>query len=58
MSFAVVIEGVALISYVVIMVGGKQKREAGWKVLSSLLLLVGLIQCASMALIVSPPRPI
>lgn len=53
MSFAVVIEGMTLIAYLVILVGGKQKRESGWKILSTLLLLAGLVQCAGMALIVS-----
>ena len=57
MSFAVVGEGVTLIAYIVILWGGKQKREAGWKVLSGMLFLVGLIQCTGMALIVSFPRP-
>lgn len=54
MSFAVVIEGMTLIVYIVTLAGGKQKREQGWKVLSGLLVLVGLIQCAAMAIIVSP----
>ena len=52
MSFAVVIEGMTLITFIVILAGGKQKRETGWKVLSALLVLVGLIQCAGMTLIV------
>lgn len=51
MSFAVVIEGVTLITYIVIIVGGKQIRMTGWKVLSTLLIVVGLVQCAGMALI-------
>ena len=53
MSFAVVIEGMTLIAFVVVLGGGKQKREVGWKVVSGLLLLVGLIQCTGMALMVS-----
>ena len=53
MSFAVVGEGVALIAYIVILGGGKQKRESGWKILCGILFLVGMIQCAGMALIVS-----
>lgn len=53
MSFAVVLEGMTLIAYLVILAGGKQKRESGWKILSTLLLLAGLVQCAGMALIVS-----
>ena len=53
MSFAVVIEGMTLIAYVVILGGGKQKRETGWKILSGLHVLVGALECASMAIIVS-----
>ncbi|CAO1603006.1 hypothetical protein XANCAGTX0491_006600 [Xanthoria calcicola] len=51
MSFAVVIEGMTLIAFIVVLVGGKQKREQGWTVVSGLLLLAGLIQCAGMAII-------
>lgn len=57
MSFAVVVEGMNLIAFLVVLVGGKQKRESGWKVLTTLLLLAGLIQCAGMALIVSHFQP-
>lgn len=53
MSFAVVIEGMTLIAFIVVLVGGKQKREQGWTVVSGLLLLAGLIQCAGMTIIVS-----
>ncbi|KAL8993395.1 MAG: hypothetical protein Q9188_007340, partial [Gyalolechia gomerana] len=51
MSFAVVIEGMTLIAFIVILGGGKQKREQGWKVISGLLVLSALIQCAGMAII-------
>ena len=54
MSFGVVIEGMTLIAFIVILGGGKQKREQGWKVVSGLLVLSGAIQCAGMAIIVSP----
>lgn len=54
MSFAVVMEGMTLVAYVVLLSGGKQKREQGWKVICGLLFLVGLLQCAGMALIVGP----
>lgn len=53
MSFSVVMEGMTLIAFMVMIAGGKQKRESGWKILTGFLILVGLIQCASMALIVS-----
>ena len=57
MSLAVVVEGMTLIAYLVILAGGKQRREAGWKVLSGLLLGVGVIECAAMAIIVSLASP-
>lgn len=56
MSFAVVLEGMTLIAYVVILAGGKQKRESGWKVLSGLHVCCAALQCAGMAIIVSLPR--
>ena len=52
MSFAVVLEGMTLIAYFVILAGGKQKRENGWKVLCGLHILCAALQCAGMALIV------
>ncbi|KAL8918880.1 MAG: hypothetical protein Q9172_005238 [Xanthocarpia lactea] len=51
MSFAVVMEGMTLITFIVVLAGGKQKREQGWKVMSALLVLAGLIQCAGSAII-------
>jgi len=51
MSFAAVLELVTLVAYVVVLLGGKQKREIGWKVLTFLLVLVGGLQCASMAIV-------
>jgi len=51
MSFAVVIEGVTLTAFVVMIAGGKQKRESGWKMMSTLLVLVGALQLTGMALI-------
>ena len=53
MSFAIVLEGMTLITYIVILAGGKQKRERGWKILSGLHALVGALQLAGMAIIVS-----
>jgi hypothetical protein len=52
MSFAAMLELATLVAYVVVILGGKQKREGGWKVLASMLLLVGVVQCASMAIVV------
>lgn len=51
MSFAVVLEAITLVTYITIIAGGRQKRESGWKVLSFLLLLTGVVQCAGVAII-------
>jgi len=51
MSFAALFELVTLVAFVVVLVGGRQKRETGWKVLAFLLVLVGALQCASMAIV-------
>jgi len=56
MSFAILLEGMILVAYTTILMGGRQKREMGWKVLSFLLVLAGVVQCASMALVVSDPN--
>ena len=53
MSFAIVIEGMTLIVYLIILAGGKQKRESGWKVLAVLHVIVAALQVAAMAIIVS-----
>jgi hypothetical protein len=53
MSFAALFELVTLVAFVVVLIGGRQKRETGWKVLCFLLVLVGALQCASMSIVVS-----
>lgn len=53
MSFAVVLEGIAIVAYIVILSGGKQLRESGWGVLSLVIMLSAAVQAASMALVVS-----
>lgn len=45
-------EGMTLFTFVVVIAGGKQKRESGWKILTGLLIFVALIQCIAMALVV------
>lgn len=52
MSFAVVMEGMTFAAFVVLVSSGQQKRQAGWKIMSAMVLFAGLIQCASMSLIV------
>jgi hypothetical protein len=53
MSFAVVLEGIAIVAYLVILSGGKQLRESGWGILSLIIMLSAAVQAASMALVVS-----
>lgn len=52
MSFAVVIELCTLVSFIVIIGGGVQRRIAGWQVASGLLLFSAVVQCAGMAIVV------
>jgi hypothetical protein len=54
MSFAVIIELSTLIAYAVIISGGKQKRDFGWKVVCGLLAIGAMVQCAGMAIVVRP----
>lgn len=51
MSFAAVLDLVTLVAYMVIILGGRQKREVGWKVMVVLLMVVAVAQCASMAIV-------
>lgn len=52
MSFAVLIELATLMAYAVIILGGKQKRDIGWKIVCGLLAVGALVQCAGMAIVV------
>ncbi|KAF2231760.1 hypothetical protein EV356DRAFT_283857 [Viridothelium virens] len=49
MSFSVVLELSCVIAFAVILLGGRQKREVGWKVLGWLLGLASVAQLISMA---------
>jgi hypothetical protein len=51
-SFAVVIELCTLVSFVVIIGGGVQRRTAGWQVAVGVLLFSAVVQCAGMAIVV------
>ncbi|KIN06413.1 hypothetical protein OIDMADRAFT_17303 [Oidiodendron maius Zn] len=51
MSAAALFELVTLVAFFILITGGKQKRESGWRVMSFLLVLVGILQCASMAIV-------
>ena len=52
MSFAVVLEGMTLAAFTILLVGGKQKREQGWGVLTILVVLAAFAQAIGMALMV------
>jgi hypothetical protein len=50
MSFAVVIEGMTIAAFIILLAGGKQRREAGWGALTVLVLVGAVVQAISMAL--------
>ena len=52
MEFSAIMELACVVAYIVILVGGRQAREEGWKVLSILLGLVAAGQMIAMALVV------
>lgn len=52
MSFAVLLELATLVAYIIIILGGQQLRQYGWKVVVSLLAAIVLVQCSGMAIIV------
>jgi len=51
MSFAIVLEGMVIFSFVAILAGGIQKRVNGWPLLSFMLFLTAAVQCTAMALV-------
>lgn len=53
MNFAIVAELAALVGFVIIMAGGKVKRQGGWKILGGGLGAVAGAQFAGMAVVVS-----
>lgn len=56
MSFTSILEMATLVAFAVVLIGGVQKRVQGWKVLSSMLFVVGALQCAGMAIVVCVRR--
>lgn len=52
MSFAVVIEGMTIAAFMILILGGKQRREQGWGVMALLAVIAALVQACAMALIV------
>jgi hypothetical protein len=53
MSFAIVLQGISVVTYLVILSGGKRLRENGWGVLSLMVGLSAIVQAAGMSIIVS-----
>lgn len=53
MSFAVVIEGISVVSYLIILSGGKRLRESGWRALSLMIVLEAVVQAISVSIVVS-----
>jgi len=51
MSFSVIIQLATIVAFIVVILGGRQTREYGWKVVCSLLAVTTLAQCASMAIV-------
>lgn len=52
MSFAVVLEGMTIAAFVVLIVGGKQKREQGWGFMATMAGLAALVQAVGMTIVV------
>lgn len=52
MSFAVVLQSISLVTYLVILSGGKQLRENGWSFLSLMVALSAIVQAAGMSIVV------
>ncbi|KAF2157368.1 hypothetical protein K461DRAFT_273526 [Myriangium duriaei CBS 260.36] len=51
MNFAIVLELATLVSFVVALVGGRDKREGGWKMCAGLCGVVALVQIVAMAIV-------
>lgn len=52
-SVAAIFHLVGLVSFVIVLAGGKYKREIGWRVLSPGMLLVAVIEFAALGVVVS-----
>ncbi|KAK3210327.1 hypothetical protein GRF29_44g2338284 [Pseudopithomyces chartarum] len=50
-SFDVAVELCTLVSFIVIIAGGVQRRAAGWQIVTALLLFSAFIQCIGMAIV-------
>lgn len=52
MSLGVVFEGMAIAAFFILLIGGKQRREQGWAVLSIMVAIAAVVQAAGMSLTV------
>ena len=50
MSLSIILEFATAVAFIIVILGGKQRREQGWKVLAACLTLVVAVQVAAMAL--------
>ena len=53
MTLAAVLELAVVVLFMVVLAGGKPRREKGWRVLAGLLVVVALLQLFALALVVS-----
>jgi len=53
MSFVIVLQGISVVTYLVILSGGKRLRENGWGFLSMMIGLSAIVQAAGMSIVVS-----
>ncbi|KAL3477725.1 hypothetical protein BJX99DRAFT_257097 [Aspergillus californicus] len=51
MSFAVVLQGMSVVAYLIVLSGGKSLRESGWKILSLLILLSAVVQAGCTSIV-------
>jgi hypothetical protein len=58
MALALIAELTTLVGFVVVMGGGKMKREVGWKVLCALLVSVAIILLCALSIVVSRSSPL
>jgi formate hydrogenlyase subunit 3/multisubunit Na+/H+ antiporter MnhD subunit len=52
MSLGVVIEGMTIAAFMILLFGGKQRREQGWAVLSIMVAIAAVLQAGGMSLTV------
>lgn len=52
MSLGVVVEGMTIAAFMILLLGGKQRREQGWAVLAIMVAIAAVVQAGSMSLTV------